>query len=77
MMHRLARILLMVVVAAAIVSLSACATAERSRYARHLSAVTTPGPAGDDALVVAFKLDRIEEQPALLAAVAKAEVDGN
>ena len=73
MMHRFARILLLLGMAAAIVSLSACAAAEKPRFARHGSTVVTPRPAGDDTLILAFGLDRLEEEPALLAAVSTAE----
>jgi hypothetical protein len=73
-MHRLARTLILLGIAAAAVSLSACAAAEKPRYARHLSAVTSPGPAANDELALAFGLDRLDDKPALLASASKAEL---
>jgi hypothetical protein len=52
------------------IGLSACATAEKARYARHLTSVVDGGPPANETLSSAFHLDEHNDQPRLAAAAS-------
>jgi hypothetical protein len=50
---------------------AACAPSAKISYARHLSAKIEPGPATDDDVAVAFRLDAFSEPTTAIAAVER------
>ncbi|UCD75363.1 MAG: hypothetical protein JSV91_00290 [Phycisphaerales bacterium] len=72
-MPKPARILISIALAGATLSLSACASAVKTRYTRHASTVVAPGPAASDELVLAFGLDRTEREATVVASASTAD----